>query len=790
MDKNKELEKLYESIRLINEKQRDNVITEGAWETIKYGLSKLGRYKAGGKILGKKKVTKDAENKIRDILNKESNKLLRGLDSEIRNVSPEFPNDKKRVTFLRGIITIGTLYDSIVEATKKNPDDKGYMPVDAANSIISDLREMVKKYLDVDLAGVYTTMESKEGEENILTESELNILKLDVLTEQEIYLLSEKGFFGKIGSAIGRGLGAIKKGKDKLMDKTFGAKKGSDKPAKSGSGQSAKMQKTSGSKEFETNRMGKGGLESNTLPIVLNMIGGAMGAYSWLTNTEWFKSLFQEEITYTDTEQVKELVDVKTDVLTEIKSGEGVYSLLNRVTGVDVDASSSPQEFIAQLKEIGGGDPHKGIDLLCQDGGVMMKPGEAAEGLHNLVDNPDSVDTMGDFFKGAASGTGKLSEPGSGLDTTLYGTKAGTALKSILVKKLPVIITKVVTKTAIKTGAAYYTAKGLGKLLGPLGIGLVATGLVVKLMREKGQRQSRAKTLDDLLQSLRDIEPTKQNPPAIEEVPEKTQDTEGGDVGGEETPTTTGEPKVPSDFLKGNRNMQLAYLASNFLPEGQDFWTRLNLKKGTTIPSGFLDAALGQGKGDSEKYLKAFYKHLEKEGSFLKKLNVGAWLATVRSKKNLALIKWVRNTRKGIGSFLNTLRKQFDEFKIGERQEAKVSKPGERGQAMGLAGESYDEKGNLIIEANLGKSASEAGFDEKTFMKNLPQFMSMLSAMYYSTKGTPLPYDKEAVLDKCGEYGCKGGSSKKYKKTKHSDYKLKGQDYMSEEIKRIKSLMK
>tara|TARA_Y100000389_G_C17464838_1_gene524615 strand:- start:1003 stop:3366 length:2364 start_codon:yes stop_codon:yes gene_type:complete len=787
MNENKELEKLYESIHLINEKQGDNVITEGAWETIKYGLSKLGRYKAGGKILGKKKVTKDTENKIRDILNKESNKLLRGLDSEIRNVSPEFPNDKKRVTFLRGVITIGTLYDSIVEATKKNPDDKGHMPVDAANSIISDLREMVKKYLDVDLAGVYTTMESKEGEENILTENELNILKLDVLTEQEIYLLSEKGFFGKIGSTIGKGLGAIKKGKDKLMDKSFGAKKGSDKPTKSGSGQSAKMQKTSGSKEFETNRMGKGGLESNTLPIVLNMIGGAMGAYSWLTNTEWFKSLFQEEITYTDTEQVKELVDVKTDVLTEIKNGEGVYSLLNRVTGVDVDASSSPQEFITQLKEIGGGDPHKGIDLLCQDGGVMMKPGEAAEGLHNLVDNPDSVNNMGEFFKGTASGTGKLSEPGTGLDTTLYGTKAGSILKSILVKKLPVIITKVVTKTVIKTGAAYYTAKGLGKLLGPLGIGLVATGLVVKLMREKGQRQSRAKTLDDLLQSLRDIEPTKQNPPAIEQVPETTQDNEGDE---ETTPTTAGEPKVPSDFLKGNRNMQLAYLASNFLPEGDDFWTRLNLKKGTVIPSGFLDASLGQGKGDSEKYLKAFYKHLEKENSFNKKLNVGAWLATVRSNKNLALIKWVRNTRKGVGSFLNVLRKQFDEFKIGERQEAKVSKPGQRGQAMGLAGESYDEKGNLIVEANLGKSASEAGYDEKTFMKNLPQFMSMLSAMYYSTKGTPLPYDKEAVLDKCGEYGCKGGSSKKYKKTKHSDYKLKGQDYMSEEIKRIKSLMK
>ena len=346
MNEHKELQKLYESIELINKNQDDNVITEGTWEKIKYGLSKLGRYKAGGKIFGKKKVTKDAENKIRDILNKESNKLLRGLDSEIRRVSPEFPNDEKRVTFLRDVITIGTLYDSIVEATKKNPDDKGYMPVDAANAIISDLREMVKKYIDVDLSGIYTTYENKEGEENILTESELNILKLDVLTEQEIYLLSEKGFFGKIGSAIGRGFGAIKRGKDKLMDKAFGAKKGSDKPAKGGSGQSAKMQKTSGSKEFETNRMGKSGLESNTLPMVLNMIGGVLGAYSWLVNTEWFKSLFTEEITYTDTEQVQGVIEAKTDVLTEIKSGEGVYSLLNRVTGVDVDASSSPQEFI------------------------------------------------------------------------------------------------------------------------------------------------------------------------------------------------------------------------------------------------------------------------------------------------------------------------------------------------------------------------------------------------------------------------------------------------------------
>ena len=169
------LTKLHESLELIEDKDR---IDEGAWESIKYGLSKLGRYKAGGKILGKNKTTKAAQEKIRTILNKESNKLLRALDNEVKKVSPEFPNDKKRITFLKGIITMGAFYDSIVEAAKKKPDSEGYLPVDAANEIIGDLREIVKKYLDVDLAGVYTTMESKEGEENILTEEETELLKI------------------------------------------------------------------------------------------------------------------------------------------------------------------------------------------------------------------------------------------------------------------------------------------------------------------------------------------------------------------------------------------------------------------------------------------------------------------------------------------------------------------------------------------------------------------------------------------------------------------------------------
>ncbi len=796
------LTKLYESLETIEDKDR---LDEGAWETIKYGLSKLGRYKAGGKIIGKNKVTKAAERKIRDILNKETNKLLRGLDTEVNKAAPEFPNDKKRMTFLRGIITIGALYDSIVEATKKKEGQEGYLPVDAANEIIADMREYVKKFLDVDLAGVYTTMESEDNGDNVLTEEEQEILKYDVLTEEEVYLLSEKGFLGKVGSAIGKVGKGITKAKDKVMDKAFGAKKGSDKPARKSRGQSAKMDKTSGSGEFESDRMGKKGLASNRLPILLNMVGGAMGAYSWLANTEWFKSLFTEEITYTDTEQVRTVVQSKTEMLTDIKKGEGVYKLLGRVTDSPLDANSSPEEFIASLKEIGGGDAHKGVNLLCQEGGVMMRPDDAAKGLHDLVNNPGQYDDMGDMFKAGASGTGKLADPNSGLNTTLYGTKAGTTMSSILIKNVPVLITKYVTKTAVKTGAAYYTAKGLGKILGPIGLALVLAGATVKILREKGQRQSRAKTLDDLLQSLQDIKPTEDNIDVIDgckkcpdgTIPERDADGNCEECEGGEEPVVTTPPDVPSEFLQGNRNMQLAYLSSNFLPQGEDFWSKLGLKKGTVIPSGFLDAALGQGKPKSERYLKGFYKHLKKNNSLKDNIDEDKWVNTVvKESDNLALIRWVRNTRKGVGSFINKMRKAFPEFEIGERKEAKSVKPGPKGKAMGTSGSinnSTDIRYDLILEIGLGKVAGEAGFNEKLFMKNLPQFMAMLSSMYFGGSGKNLDYNKKAVFNACKKHGCKTGSNKKYKRVKSDDYKFMMSDNIGtikEEITRIRQLMK
>lgn len=768
--KNKDIEKIVQEIvecsnlyfegqKLLSEnkisKSEVDSINEGLWEKVKYGLSKLGRYKVGGKLTGRGKIDQDTAAKIQSILDKKGNEVIKILNSKIKEENPEFPNNEKGEQFLKTVMEIATVYDSIVEATKKNPEEEGYLPIDAANTVIEDLAEYVKKYLDVDLKAAYSVMDSEKEKVDSDSKEELLTDEVDDIKEDE-------------HSDV----------RDKLQ-----AKKGE------------------GDKKRDSERMKT--LKSNKLPLLLAGIGASMGAFSWLANTEWFKHLFDENFSFTDTEHIKGIIQTKTEVLNDIKPGEGVYKLLGRVTEHNLDANSSPSEMVEALKQIGGGDANKGVDLLCQDGGVMMKPSEAAKGLHDLVNNPDQYNNLGDMFKGTASGTGKLVEPGTGLNTTSYGTIAGRSLTSMLVKSLPTIITKVVIKTGVKTGAGYAAAKGFGAALGPIGIALVSAGVLVKAMRMKGQKQSRAKTLNDLFQSIQPIKGTQENIPVLPERPEPNGEEPKGKEkpinGGENVPTPA--PTIPQDFLKGNRNMQLAYLSELFLPQGKGLWDSLGLKRGTVIPSGFLDAALGQGKKDSGKYLKAYYNHLKKEDSFTKDPgNSGAWVAKVKANETQALIKWVRNTRKNIGSFLSALNKEFPEFSIGKRAKAKTVRPGKRGEAMGTSGinDSIENRlGNLLTEdINLGGSASKAGFDKKMFMKNLPQFMEMISSMYYGIKGSKLTYDKEGVLKVCKPFGCKTGSGSGYKKTKSDDYvlqpesKISSNKNLNEEISKMKDLMK
>jgi hypothetical protein len=144
----------------------DQLLQEGTWENIKYALSKLGRYKAGGKIFGKSQTDAKALAQITALLDKKGNEVIKNLDSAIKQNNTEFPNNRSQEDFLNTVLEIATVYDSIAAATKLKPTDKGYLPVDAANAIINDLRAYTQKYLDVDLTAAFSVFnESEELEE-------------------------------------------------------------------------------------------------------------------------------------------------------------------------------------------------------------------------------------------------------------------------------------------------------------------------------------------------------------------------------------------------------------------------------------------------------------------------------------------------------------------------------------------------------------------------------------------------------------------------------------------------
>jgi len=753
-----------------NLNENNNFILEvSLWDKAKFYLSKLGRYKAGGKILGKGKIDQEAGAKIQKIIDKKGNEMIKQLHDGIQKSNTagkgEFPNNQDPDIFLDIILNIATIYDNIVASTKLKPNEEGFLPIDVANNIIADLREYVKKYLDVDLKAVYSVMDSEEEKEGLIQEDE------DLYqSNKEFYDLYKQGKMSK--EDFFDFLKELPRNeKDDLLKYIESQKTVSEDDRSKVVRKRLQDKKGEDGEDIENERMKT--LKSWRLPIALMGAGASFGALSWV-----IEYLFPAEKITTYTPEIVE--KISEEKLGNIKAGEGMTQIMNRLLGSDLSPSSSPDKVVDALSKIGGGNPQTGVDIITQQGGIFRDPELAHNTLTELVNNPNAHgDTLKDVFQGNWAGTGR--EAGDTLVTVEGGTLTQMIVKAFV---------KWTAKTIVKKSAVVLFA---GPILKTLGIGLLGAGVLVKLMREKGKRQSRAKTLNDLLQSLQFVkgEPVLDNTPVkgdeepIKPVVDEPRPEKGKEEKGED------QVQIPSEFLQGNRNMQLAYLASNFLPEGQNLWNNLKLKEGTIIPSGFLDAALGQGKAEPQKYLKAFYNHLKKNDSFSQDINIGAWLATVQSKKNQGLIKWVRNTRKGIGSFISNLSKAFPEFEIGQRQKAKVSRPGEEGQAMGLAGESLNGRFDLLVEVDLGMTASQAGFDESTFMKNLPQFMEMISMMYYSSKGEKLPYNKDAVLKKCVKFGCKTGSSKKYKRTKSSDYKfVEGTQPIKEEINRIKNLMK
>lgn len=166
----------------INENQfnliKEHRIDENAWQWVKNALAngKETLYKLANKKLEPNKKEAESLHRILDIIDKRGNELIKSMDEKIGEIDPNFPNGKDDMAFLKAVLLISSTYDSIVAATKKNPNDENYLPVDMANALIEDLSSYVKTITDGKLKSVYSVVDEMQGSTLQLTEEQLQEL--------------------------------------------------------------------------------------------------------------------------------------------------------------------------------------------------------------------------------------------------------------------------------------------------------------------------------------------------------------------------------------------------------------------------------------------------------------------------------------------------------------------------------------------------------------------------------------------------------------------------------------
>jgi hypothetical protein len=461
-------------MNIIKYSEFQHINEEGGWETIKYGLSKLGRYKANGKILGKGETDKKAAEEIGEIMGDTANAVIKATYEQVKKVAPEFPNDKKREKFLEGIINYGQLYDSIVAAAAKKSNEDGYLDPNIANKLIENLRVVVKKALDTDLKAVYSVMDSKEN--------------IDLEVEE---LMFER-LFTQVDSQVNEEfLKGLTNLKNKVMDKVFGKKDGDSEQRIAGSRQSAKFQTTSNDKTVDSERMKT--LASNKLPMILMGVGASLGALGWIAQTEWFKNWVLSII------QTADKVTQTPAVIKTITGGpadsKGFIHWASQIGGKKILTAGDMQEFITK----------HGAENVSHmfDGNNAGDSMGQVEKLQQMISNNPKA-SVGEIFNKADQTFGSA----KGVQDLFSVNSAATFVAKIVIKEA----TKTVVKGGLVTGGATVLGLlGMAPIVTAIGIALVGAGLVTKLLREKGLRQSRAKTLNDLLQSLKLVNVTSSN---------------------------------------------------------------------------------------------------------------------------------------------------------------------------------------------------------------------------------------------------------------------------------------
>ena len=284
---------------VLEEVNSQKILEESIWSKMKNFAAKIGSLEKGGKIRGRKKRSEAAQRqymqameKLQKYASKESKTLIDRLENDFKKAG--YPNQEDKFEFLEQTLEMGAFYESLKKAVEQKE-----MEVVVANEVIQQLRLIVKKFLDYELADIY-----KHFAEDVDRDRDDHILE-SIIAEFRAESLSEQQDEEE---------GPIGTDKDSTTIK---------------------------------------GLKANTLPAVLAAIGAGSLLGKFLIESDWFK-----EITTKVLRREVSVEDFKESVVGTLspEQGEGVTQMLGRVLHGDAGHFSpdlNPQAMFQEMSAAG-----------------------------------------------------------------------------------------------------------------------------------------------------------------------------------------------------------------------------------------------------------------------------------------------------------------------------------------------------------------------------------------------------------------------------------------------------
>jgi hypothetical protein len=249
-------------------------------------------------------------------------------------------------------------------------------------------------------------------------------------------------------------------------------------------------------------------LKSNVLPLALGAIGAAGVSYGWLVKQDWFIKMFYDKIVETAPETLAQGPPQFVTETLDAGASQHFRSLLP-LTDPNTNVSSY------QLKDL--------IRTYTAQG-LTLSNGEPTSNLIGLAANPEAFaadwkkHVMANFSKNPEMTLGKAMPLSSkwGMPGGTLTLKIASVVKEVWPSQ---VIPAMSFETLKQSSLAASMVAGAGWASG-VGIGLMAIGAGIKLMRRYGAKNSRASYIDAALKLIDDINLPELPPPdEIEPLP-------------------------------------------------------------------------------------------------------------------------------------------------------------------------------------------------------------------------------------------------------------------------------